>query len=215
MSSPMSPRAPRRRGDKPLHRTAALLIEVAAELIDEVGLNHFTGEEVLHRVGLTSGVLYYHFGDVDGLRIAALAHLYAQRVTTDAAAITALAEQCETFEDFRVATHALLRVIHSHERARYRLQRAATLGLSYGNDDLRTKVADAQDGLTELMDIMFQKVASRGWLQPGLESHALAVFVQAFVLGRIVDDIANHKVDEAAWEAVVAHVVDSAILRSP
>lgn len=180
-----------------------------------MGLEGFTGEEVLHRIGLTSGVLYYHFGDVDGLRSAALAHLYAKRVTADTEAITALAHQSSTFAEFRAAMHQLLRVIHSQERARFRLQRAATLGLASSNDDLRVKVAAAQDQLTELMGTMFEAMAARGWLQAHLDCHALAVFVQAFILGRIVDDIANHQVDEAAWDAMVAHVVDSAILKAP
>ena len=214
MTSSPAIRLPRRRGNKPLHPTAARLIEVAAELIDDVGLTGFTGDEVLHRVGLTSGVLYYHFGDVDGLRTAALAHMYAQRVTADAEAITALAKESTTVDEFRTTMHQLLRVIHGRERARFRLQRAATLGLTRGNDDLADKVADAQDQLTELMETMFQKVAARGWLQPGLDCHALAVFVQAFILGRIVDDIAHRKVDDTAWDAVVAHVVDAAILRT-
>lgn len=206
-------RSPRRRGNRPLHRTGAQLIEAAAGLIEEVGVAGFTGDEVLRRVGLTSGVLYYHFGDVDGLCNAAMAHLYVKWITSDTEAILGLVERCATLEEFRREILALLKVVYNPDRSSRRLHRAATLGLSIGNDQLRVSIAAAQDQLTALIESVMCKVDERGWLQVGIDAHALAVFFQSFLLGLVIDDIANRRKDAAAWDALVAHVVDTAILR--
>jgi hypothetical protein len=37
----------------------------------------------------------------------------------------------------------------------------------------------------------------------------MAVFIQAYTLGRVVDDISSHKVDQQAWVDLVQKVVVS------
>jgi hypothetical protein len=49
-------------------------------------------------------------------------------------------------------------------------------------------------------------------MSTGVDARAAAVFVQAYTVGRIVDDISPEKVDPEAWINLVMHVVDKAIL---
>jgi AcrR family transcriptional regulator len=205
-------RGPRRRRKTTPHPTATRLVEVAAEVISERGIAGFTGEEVLARVGLTSGVLYYHYGDVEGLRSAALAHLYAARATHDTEAVLALVEQAATVDEFRTALLALLREVSARHRGHYRLLRAATLGLAYENEDLRQRVTAAQDALTELIEQVLDEALGRGWLSNELSVRAMAVLIQAMLLGRVVDDIATEAIDDDSWFAAVAHVVNASFL---
>ena len=188
------------------------MTEVAVELVDEVGVGGFTADEVLRRVGLTSGVLYHHFGDANGLLEAALVSIYTERLEESRVQFEKLFATATTKEEFRRAMRMLTDTTQRPELAPVRLRRAETLAIAIDSPTMRDQIAEVQDRLTSGIEAVIAGVAAKGWLRPGLDLRAVAVFIQAYTLGRIVDDLAETKVDAPRWNELITHVVESALI---
>jgi hypothetical protein len=49
----------------------------------------------------------------------------------------------------------------------------------------------------------------KGWVTNNLDSRAIALFLQAYSLGRAVDDVAGKPVDNKSWQQVVEVIISS------
>jgi hypothetical protein len=67
------------------------------------------------------------------------------------------------------------------------------------------------NGLTDLV-IYFQ---GKGWARQDLDARAIAVLVQAYTLGKVVDDIVDEPMSETAWNHLINQVVDLVLVVSP
>ena len=49
---------------------------------------------------------------------------------------------------------------------------------------------------------------TKGWININVDPHAAAVLVQAYTLGKVVDDISPQQIDEQAWVDLISQLVD-------
>jgi AcrR family transcriptional regulator len=161
---------------------------------------------------VSKGSLYHHFEDFEDLLEAALIARFSVNVD---ATIDALAQILATV-DSREGILAALREINNYnqaqERASFRLERARAAGLTYSSPRFHTALGAEQQRLTEAFTDVFVEAQNKGWMSTGVDARAAAVFVQAYTVGRVVDDISPEKVDPEAWINLVMDVVDKAIL---
>ena len=192
--------------------TVATLLEATIAALEANGESGIRLDDILDATGVSRSSLYHHFGDRDGLIDAARMVLFTRNIEEDLRTLESALEQATTAEEFRQSMHAVIDATQDPRRRDSRLQRAYTIGASKARESLATALADAQRRITEGQTRFIQGAQLRGWVRRDLDAQALAVFIQAFTLGRTISDVDAKPLDPEVWSGFVRYVVDTAIL---
>lgn len=192
-----------------MHPTKALLLETAVMLIDDRGPQGFTVEELLETSGISKGSMYHHFEDFTDVIESAEVFRFARSIDEDIREIVTVmrtvSSRQEMFDRFRQITE----VASSPNRASSRYDRAMIIGLAARSPRLAAALAAEQDRLTDALADVAREFQERGFLKNGTDSRMIAVFVQAYSFGKVVDDIAGHKVSQSQWVDAVSQIVET------
>jgi hypothetical protein len=77
------------------------------------------------------------------------------------------------------------------------------------SSEFARKLAAVQDRLTEVMAEAIEHAQSKGWVNPALSPRALSLFLQAYSLGRAIDDISGTHVPNQEWVDLIDTVLAS------
>lgn len=193
------------------HPTREHLIDVTVQLIGEVGLENVDINEILRRAELTSGALYHHFRDLAELLDAAVTRRFPVGVLENLEQIRVALESATTLEEYQTAMRAVTAASQAPENRSRRKERAHYLALALSSDTLRETIAEQQREITERFAEVLAEVQRRGWLRRDLDPRAVAVFVQAYTLGRIIDDVNPDPIEPDAWNYVINTVMLEAL----
>lgn len=206
-------RPPRsRKTDAPPHATRLLLADTAARLIAERGLDAVDIDAILSEAGVTKGALYHHYENVNDLIVTALLQLYTREVDGMITAFHTVLADSASSSELRERLAMVTRATQDPTRAPFRLQRARVFSLSPTYPALAAQLATEQQRLTDAIAQTVREAQARKWIRPELDPNAVAVFIQAYTLGRIVDDISEAHIDGGSWTALIDHVVDAFLL---
>jgi AcrR family transcriptional regulator len=197
---------------KTSHPTRDRLIATMVELLDGSDPEHITAEQVLTVSGVSKGSLYHHFDDFENLLEAALIARFSVNVDATIDALSQLLGTVNSREDLLAALRVINTYNQAQDRASFRLERARAAGLTYSSPRFHTALGLEQQRVTEAFTDLFIEAQNKGWMSAEIDARAAAVFVQAYTVGRVVDDISPDKVDPDAWINLVMNVVDKAIL---
>lgn len=98
-----APRRTRHRSQERADRTRELVIEETIRCIREEGFAAASTRHIIERMGLSTGVIQYHFGDRDGLLTAVVDHAVTSLVT----AVNELADEVDGITDTEARMTAL------------------------------------------------------------------------------------------------------------
>jgi AcrR family transcriptional regulator len=205
----------RRSGRGTPHPTRERLIDMTVEVIGEVGLEGVDVHEVLQRAGVTTGALYHHFRDTAHLMEEAIARRFPTGVLESLTAMRDAVAEAHTLTDYQTLMRALAEVSQSPDNRIRRMERAHYLALAFGSESLHHTIAQQQSDLTAELTEVLTEVQRRGWLRGDLNPQAVAVFIQAYTLGRIIDDITQDPVDPADWNRLIVTVMLDALSAPP
>jgi AcrR family transcriptional regulator len=181
------------------------------ELIDEVGLDGVDMTAVLERAELTTGAVYHHFRDMGHLLEEAMCRRFPLGVRESLAMMHEGLASATTLAEFRDFMRSLAEVSQApHNRAR-RMERAHYLALAFASDSLRKVISRQQSEMTTELTEVLTEIQQRGWLRSDLNPRAVAVFIQAYTLGRIIDDITDEPLDPADWNRLIITVMTDAL----
>ena len=68
-----------------------------------------------------------------------------------------------------------------------------------------------QHGLNAAFAAAIARAQAKGLITPGHDPLALAVFIQAYTLGRVLGDLDTEPVDPVAWNALIGDVLDALV----
>lgn len=186
------------------HPTGLQISQAAAEVLKEKGPAGFHVDFVLERTGLTRGALYHHFVNVDDLIESALVIIYAEGIGRNIALVREVLASANTFEEFRDGIFAANEAyVRDEGLVGVRKLRAHAMSLFDASPRIAALLAAEQQRLTDEYVSAIVRAQREGWVRADLDPHALAIFVQAYSFGVIVDDIAAKHVDRTAWGAVI------------
>ena len=199
---------PRTKRPKPPHPTREMLVAICVDMLDDRQPEELLANEVLEAAGVTKGALYHHFADFAELVEVALVVRFARYVDDSIAAFEALTSACQSRDDLLGALALVTAEIQSPARREVRLARAHVLAIAGANPRLASTLAAEQGRLTTALAELIATAQQRGWFNSDFDPRAAAVLIQAYTLGRIVDDVADVPVDPAAWERLINRVIE-------
>lgn len=192
------------------HPTRTLIVSVASEVLKDHGPEGFRVDEVLERTSLTRGAIYHHFADVDDLIESALLATFSEGVEATVRFVRDVLGSATTFEQFRAGVfQANQNYVGNPELRRVRRLRAYAMANTV--DRMAGPLAAEQQRLTDDYVAMITAAQDKSWVRPTIDPLALAVFVQAYSFGVIVDDISQSHLDPDRWSRHIEDYFDACV----
>lgn len=196
---------------KRIHPTKEKLIETMASLMDVRALHEIQVEDVLRESNISKGSLYHHFENFEDLTEAALIARFSNSVDRSIELVAEAVNGATSADEFVEKIIYVTTVTQGPERSQFRLERARVIGLSVNSPKLAALLQSEQDRLTEAMTDVVREGQVKGWVSDKFDPKTIAVFMQAYTLGRVIDDVASKdmSVDSNDWNDVINTAVKS------
>lgn len=190
------------------HPTRTLLISLAVAELESRLPEEVTIDAIVSASGLTKGAIYHHFGDFSELVEAALVVRFARYVDESIATLTEVATSASSRQEMLASMAAITAVTQAPDRKAIRFARAHVLTLASGNPRLGAALAAEQLRLTDALTDLVAGAQDKGWFNSEFDARAAAVLIQAYTLGRIVDDITTRPVDPDSWDRLIVRLIE-------
>ena len=194
------------RGVPDIHPTKVHLIEVTAALIDEHGSQGFTVEQLLEKSNISKGSLYHHFEDFHDVIMQAQVQRFARYVEEDIEALTRVLLAVFSREDMFDRLDLISRATHDSARSSRRADRIEILAGARHSEKMKNALAPTQARLTGAIADLVREMKAKDFVSQDLDSTAVAVFIQAYSLGLVVNDVSNEQVDLEKWHALISRM---------
>lgn len=189
-----------------IHPTKVHLIEVAAALIDQFGSQGFTVEQLLEKSNISKGSLYHHFEDFHDVIMHAQVQRFARYVEEDIEALTRVLLAATSREDMFDRLDLISRATHDAARSVRRADRIEILAGARHSEKMKNALAPTQARLTVAIADLVREMKTKEFVNQDLDSTAVAVFIQAYSLGLIVNDVSNEQVDLEKWHSLISRM---------
>lgn len=188
------------------HPTRERLIATAVAFLDERDPSRITVEEVLTESGISKGSLYHHFDDFSDLMEAALIRRFSRTVDWSIESITTTITQAGNREDVLKGLRRITEETQDASLRPVRAERIRALGLATTSDRFRAALGAEQARLTAAIADLWRETQDRGIFSRAIDPQAAAVFIQAYTLGQVVNDISPTPMDGDAWVDMIDRV---------
>jgi AcrR family transcriptional regulator len=187
--------------------TVSALIEAAIEELETRGESGLRLDTVLSQSGASLGSLYHHFTNRDGLIDAARLTQFARITEADLNIVCGTLSEAQSLEDLvdRFCFATLCSV--SEERAQIRFERIAMLASAGTRPSLRHALSVEQGQATARLTDCLAGLQQRGIIPEHLDLHAIAVFMQSFILGQVVADLDTVETPAHKWVHTVGRAL--------
>ncbi len=193
------------------HPTRERLIETMASLLDREAPEQISVDEVLSVSGISKGSLYHHFEDFSDLLEVAYLRRFAAYIDLSNEAIAEVITSSRTRDEMLAGMKEITSRTQSPELAPVRLERIRAIALAGGSERFRKRLAVEQQRLTDAMADLVRESQMKGWFRSEFDPNVVAVFVQAYTLGRVLDEVSENPVPNDHWVAFIDHVVGTAL----
>ena len=194
---------------KAVHPTKQRLLDTVVEILYAREGARPTVDEVLEQAKVSRGSLYHHFGDFDHLIEDAQISQFSRFVDVTASRMGDLLETVKTPTELKDALFAITVATQSDQGAKSRLLRSRLIGESEYNPQFKAKLQLEVDRLTETLESLIQAAMDRSWFKPTYPARVIAVFIQAYTLGKVLNDLSLNKVAEDDWNKLINDIIES------
>jgi len=187
------------------HPTKEKLIATMVALMEDQALSAIQVDDVLRESNISKGSLYHHFENFDDLVEVTLIARFAAGVDLSIELVAGAVNGAKSAEELVEKIIEVTTFTQGRERAKFRLERARVIGLSVNSPKLLNALEREQDRLTTAMADLVREGQEKGWVSKAFDAKTIAVYLQAYTLGRVVDDVASkdNKIDPKDWSNVV------------
>ena len=188
------------------HPTKVHLTEAAATLIDEFGSQGFTVEQLLDKSNISKGSLYHHFEDFHDVIMQAQVLRFARYVEEDIAALANVLLASKSREDLFGRLDLISRATHDPARSVRRADRIEILAGARHSEKMKNALGPTQARLTGAIADIVRELKAKEFISENLDPGAVAVFIQAYSLGLIVNDVSNEPIDLEEGHAMMSRM---------
>jgi len=193
------------------HPTKQSLIKSAVGFLETMSPEEITSELVLADSGISKGSLYHHFSDFPDLIEHAQVFMFSRYVGHSVAAINNLLHEARDREDVLAGLREITRASQSPSLSRMRFIRIGAIAKSVRIERMRHLMGAEQERLTESLADLFRESQERGWGNPNVQPRNVAVFIQAYTIGKVVDDLTSFHMDEEKWYALIDKILETVL----
>ena len=186
-----------------LHPTKRALVQTVLDQLKTKKPSDLTSELILETSGISKGSLYHHFEDFDDLIETAQVFRYAAYVDQSIHILTKVFQTAKNRDKMLVELKQVTKFTQSPDLMSQRMDRATSISLANANPRMMKKLNVQQDRLNEALIDIFREARDRGWISKEVDLHAGAVFIQAYTLGIIINDVSGKKLDSKAWTDLI------------
>jgi AcrR family transcriptional regulator len=199
---------PQKRGDA----VREGLISSCDRLLKTHPPSKITTAMLLAEADVARGTLYHHFKSVSALVESTLLEAFSTHVDANITALRALADHSRDQTEFAEGLRQVTKISQSSARQDTRFARTRLIAYSETSASLRKMLAREQERLTTAIEAIVVTSQKKGWVKRSIKPRAAAVLIQAYTLGKIVDDVAETRMPEADWNALIDEVVIGGML---
>lgn len=192
---------------QPIHPTKTRLIETTAEILETKFPEDIAVDEILDKSGISKGSLYHHFEDLGELLEAAQVQRYAAWVDRSIGLIVPVLSGAKTRDDIIEGLRILTKYTQSEEYRVIRFSRARTLANSETSPRFQKALGIEQERLTSALEDLVAEAKNKGLYRADLDARVVAVFIQSYTLGKIVDDIVPNPVMQEKWDEFIVNML--------
>jgi len=191
-----------------LHPTAVALVQTVEKLLDESSISNILSEKVLEISGISKGSLYHHFEDFQELIEISLLHRYSKWIDATIDAMAKLLYSARTKDELRLALFDVTARTQRDSLRSVRIERARIFAEADRNPRLAARLTKESERMTSSIEDLIREVISRGLFKDGLSPRAVAVFIQAYSTGYIINDFTENKLAEKEWVNLINSIID-------
>jgi AcrR family transcriptional regulator len=188
------------------HPTKKLLVETVIELLETKKPNEILAEEVLEISGVSKGSMYHHFEDLQELVETAQLMRYSKWIDASIEFMTKYVLGATTKENFIESLRKLTELTQSVDRKGARAERARALAACFDNPRMAKAMGAETQRHTDALADIIQEVQNRGFIRTDEDPKAAAVFIQAYTLGKMVNDYNPTGVDDQTWVDMITNM---------
>ena len=186
-----------------LHPTKRALVQTVLNELKTKKALDLTSELILEKSGISKGSLYHHFEDFDDLIETAQVFRYAAYVDQSIHLLTKVFQISKNRDEMVAELKKVTRFTQSPDLMPQRMDRATSISLANANPRMMKKMHAQQDRLNEAIIDIFREARDRGWINKEIDLHAGAIFIQAYTLGVIINDVSGVKLHANTWEELI------------
>ena len=168
---------------------------------------NITGEMLIEQSGVSRGSLYHHFVDVSDLLEQALVIRFSEQVDDNIKTLSKMMAESRSADDMYDGLCDVTEITQAPENRGRRFMRARLISFAENNDRLTQRLGAEQKRLTDGIAELFADAQQRGWMSKMFDAHAAAQFIQAYTLGRVINDISVDGVEQQHWNDLIKRVV--------
>ena len=192
-----------------LHPTKRLLLETVIKLLDTKKPEEILSDEVLQISGISKGSMYYHYKDWYEIIEDAICERFGRYVDKSVELCENAINKSKTRDDLVNFLKQVTRETQKPEQLAIRYARVQAIAMASQSDRMKKKLGAVQERLTESLEDLFREAKERGWANEGMNPRAVAVLVQAYTFGHVVDDFTPEHMEIEAWYRIIDQVVEN------
>lgn len=190
------------------HPTRERLLATTVELLTQQLGEHVTADLVLAESGVSRGSMYHHFRDFPDLVDHAYVRIFATHVDDSIAQLTEVLAGARSRDELLAGLARVTALTQSSGLISNRTWRLWVLANASRRPEMHELLAAEQQRLTDALAGLVRRAQDAGWYRRELDPEVVAVFVQAYTLGKVVDDITARPVNPEAWESMIMAIIE-------
>jgi AcrR family transcriptional regulator len=191
------------------HPTKAKLIEAVTVLLKSHKSSELTVDMVLTESNISKGSLYHHFEDLEDLIEIALLARYAKWVDINVVTMSSILVNARSSKDIYMGLVKVTERSQDRNLSKERFFRAEVLAKSR----FAKKLQDLQEQLTDSLTDLIREAQEKNYYDKSNDPKAIAVFIQAYTLGKIVDDISSSQVNQENYNALINKIIKEIFMK--
>ena len=197
------------------HPTKRLLVETAVAMLESKKPSEILAEEVLEVSGVSKGSMYHHFSDLQELVETAQLIRYSKWIDASIEFMTTYVLGTTTKDKFVDSLRKLSELTQSIDRKGARAERARALAACFDNPRMAKAMGEETQRHTDALADIIQEVQNRGLIRAEVDAKAVAVFIQSYTLGKMVNDYNPTGVSESEWNDFIMNIVHNTFISNP
>ena len=190
-----------------LHPTGVELVKACDRLLDIKRPDQINTEEILSESCISKGSLYHHFVDLPDLIETTLIYRYSKWIDLSIQRMSSLLSSAKSAKALKEALFQITFATQKDSLKNTRIERARIFAEAQQNSRLSEKLIAETERMTTSIEDLVREVIDRKLFKPGLNARAVAVFIQAYTLGLIVNDFTTNKVTFEDWTTLINQII--------